>query len=80
MVIEMRDILLSIGLALAMAVAASASAGAADLSRAGLEEAFSPSGTIVEQRKDVDEIARPEPPSGPATPVPYCSPGSPICP
>jgi hypothetical protein len=35
---------------------------------------------ILQQRKDVDEVSRPQPPSGPATPVPYCSPGSPICP
>ena len=43
------------------------------------------SGTLLagghwQQRKDVDEVSKPQPPSGPATPVPYCSPGSPICP
>jgi hypothetical protein len=31
-------------------------------------------------RIDVDEVTRPEPPRGPATPIPFCSPGSPICP
>jgi len=35
---------------------------------------------ILQQRKDVDEVSRPQPPSGPATPVPFCSPGQPICP
>jgi len=35
---------------------------------------------VFQQRKDVDEVARPQPPSGPATPIPFCSPGSPICP
>ena len=38
------------------------------------------SAEILQQRKDVDEVSRPQPPSGPATPVPFCSPGSPICP
>jgi hypothetical protein len=33
-----------------------------------------------EGRKDVREVTLPPPPTGPATPVPYCSPGSPICP
>ncbi len=32
-----------------------------------------------EQRKDVDEVLLPPPPRGPATPIPFCSPGS-ICP
>ena len=36
--------------------------------------------TVFEQRKDVEEIAVPQPPSGPATPIPFCSPGAPICP
>lgn len=35
---------------------------------------------LLQQRKDVDEVSRPQPPSGPATPIPFCSPGSPICP
>jgi hypothetical protein len=52
--------------------------------------AFAESGTVLrasailgatfEQRRDVDEVSRPPPPSGPATPVPYCSPSAPICP
>jgi len=33
-----------------------------------------------EERKDVLEVSTPEPPTGPATPIPYCSPGAPICP
>jgi hypothetical protein len=35
---------------------------------------------VFQQRKDVEEIAIPQPPSGPATPIPFCSPGSPVCP
>jgi hypothetical protein len=33
-----------------------------------------------DSRKDVRETSRPLPPSGPATPVPYCGPSSPQCP
>jgi hypothetical protein len=29
---------------------------------------------------EVREVTLPPPPTGPATPIPYCSPGSPICP
>ena len=35
---------------------------------------------VFQQRKDVEEVAIPQPPSGPATPIPFCSPGSPVCP
>jgi hypothetical protein len=35
---------------------------------------------LVQVRKDVVEGSIPPPPSGPATPIPYCSPSSPICP
>jgi len=38
------------------------------------------SAPVFQQRKDIDEVSRPLPPYGPATPVPFCSPGSPICP
>lgn len=31
-------------------------------------------------RKDVREVTMPPPPSGPATPVPYCGPSAPVCP
>jgi hypothetical protein len=37
-------------------------------------------GSVVSQRKDVQEVSLPPPPSGPATPVPYCTPAQPICP
>ena len=33
-----------------------------------------------EGRKDVREVSIPLPPSGPATPVPYCGPSAPVCP
>jgi hypothetical protein len=38
------------------------------------------SGTTNEGRKDVREVTLPPPPTGPATPIPFCSPGSPVCP
>jgi hypothetical protein len=37
-------------------------------------------GSVVAQRKDVQEVSLPQPPSGPATPVPFCTPAQPICP
>ena len=37
-------------------------------------------GSVVAQRKDVQEVSMPHPPSGPATPVPFCTPAQPICP
>ena len=33
-----------------------------------------------EGRQDVREATLPSPPTGPATPVPYCGPSSPTCP
>ena len=68
-----------IGLALAIGVSASSGAWAGSNLGRSLQASIT-AGEIVEQRKDVDEVTRPQPPSGPATPVPYCSPGSPICP
>lgn len=38
------------------------------------------SADILFQRQDVREVSLPPPPSGPATPVPFCSPAQPICP
>jgi hypothetical protein len=76
---EMRRILAA-G-AFAAAIAASSSAGMASLMGRTQDFAVSVASTqILQQRKDVDEVSRPQPPSGPATPVPFCSPGQPICP
>ena len=77
-----------IGLALLLGVAAPAFAqNADDADDSPLTEEFiliSPDwwlpGGDNEGRKDVREVTLPPPPTGPATPVPYCSPGSPICP
>ena len=33
-----------------------------------------------DSRKDAEENTIPLPPSGPATPIPYCGPSDPICP
>ncbi len=37
-------------------------------------------GDLYSQRQDVQDVLVPPPPNGPATPIPFCSPGSPICP
>jgi hypothetical protein len=58
------------GLAILMALGTSSAALAGGASLGSTE--------IVQQRKDVDEVARPLPPSGPANR--FCSPGQPICP
>lgn len=67
------------GCSVALAVAGSATLGwassPADMSGPG---GWAETGTIIQQRKDVDEVSRPQPPSGPASV--YCSPGAPICP
>jgi len=34
---------------------------------------------VFQQRKDVDEVSRPLPPSGPITPSPFCNPASVLC-
>jgi hypothetical protein len=69
---------LGAGLAIMTAFAAPSVAWSADVD--GLRDFAVLSSDVVQQRKDVDEGLRPLPPSGPATPLPYCSPGSPICP
>jgi hypothetical protein len=74
---EMRRIL-AVG-AFVVVVAASPSAGMAFDPAHDLAVAVV-SAQILQQRKDVDEVSRPQPPNGPATPVPFCSPGQPICP
>jgi hypothetical protein len=61
------------GLAILMALGTSSAALAS-----GASLGFALSTEIVQQRKDVDEVARPLPPSGPANR--FCSPGQPICP
>ena len=33
-----------------------------------------------DQRTDVEEVLLPPPPTGPASPIPFCSPSAPICP
>ena len=62
-------------------MAAAPTAGlAADAGIADALSAWPESARVVLQRKDVDEVSRPQPQSGPATPVPFCGPGDPICP
>jgi hypothetical protein len=40
---------------------------------------WSPAAPTTQGRKDVLEVATPPPPQGPATPMPFCSPGQPFC-
>ena len=75
---EMRQILAAGAFATLMAASPSGMAQAAE--SAGEFAVAAVSSQILQQRKDVDEVSRPQPPSGPATPVPFCSPGQPICP
>ena len=65
---------------LSLFIAAPSVAWASDNKRVVAVVAQSIGAQIFEQRKDVDEVSRPQPASGPATPVPFCSPGQPICP
>jgi hypothetical protein len=74
----MRKALSQLGAALFFVAAAGAgypaSAGFADQENSG-------GGTpIVQLRQDVEEVSMPPPPSGPATPSPFCTPSLPICP
>jgi hypothetical protein len=74
----MKQALIRAGLTLSMALASSAGwAAAPDLT--AKQQQWAISGDIVQQRKDVDEISRPPPPTGPATTT-LCSPSSPVCP
>jgi hypothetical protein len=78
MEVTMRRAIATVGAAI-IVLAGSAAGWAGD----GAVEALKASpyaAMIVEQRKDVEEVSLPPPPSGPATPVPYCTPASPICP
>lgn len=38
------------------------------------------SGDVQPGRRDVREVTMSPPPSGPATPVPFCAPSAPVCP
>ncbi len=66
--------------ALALLAQAMFSVGVAAIRSDGGFAAETLAGQVFEQRKDVDEVSRPLPPSGPATPVPFCGPSAPICP
>jgi hypothetical protein len=63
-------------LALLLAVPGAATSGEA----ASLQIMQPIAAPIVQQRIDVEEVSKPQPPSGPATPHPFCTPGDPICP
>ena len=72
----MRQALAGFGLALAIvSVPASGWAGDFDPIQAAITAA-----DLFSQRQDVQDVLVPPPPNGPATPIPFCSPGSPVCP
>lgn len=85
----MTEALKRIGLVLLLAMGASAAFAQEDGEEAddtllGEELILFPDlwlpGPGTEGRKDVRAVTMPPPPSGPATPVPYCGPSSPVCP
>jgi hypothetical protein len=43
-------------------------------------KSWASAGSVVQQRIDTEEVTLPPPPTGPATPIPFCSPGTPLCP
>jgi len=72
----MRQALAGFGLALAIvSVPVSGWAGDFDPIQAAITAA-----DLFSQRQDVQDVLVPPPPNGPATPIPFCSPGSPVCP
>jgi hypothetical protein len=79
MEVTMRRSVATVGAAVAVFLVGSATGWAGDGALDGMKT-WPAAGTILEQRKDVQEVALPSPPSGPATPVPYCTPAQPICP
>jgi hypothetical protein len=75
----MNQGLIRAGLALSLMLASTAVwATAPDLAASQQEWAIS--GDVYQQRKDVDEVSRPSPPSGPTSQTIICSPSTPGCP
>ncbi len=70
----MSRILLKAGMA--MLIASACAAPALSVEQRGVPLADG----VVQQRIDTEEVTIPPPPTGPSTPVPFCSPSSPICP
>jgi hypothetical protein len=79
MEVTMRRTVATVGVTAAIILAGSAEGWAGDRALEVLK-ASSISGLVFEQRRDVEEVSLPPPPSGPATPVPFCTPAQPICP
>jgi hypothetical protein len=75
----MRPRFLTVSAALTAALAGATPGWAGGEGREGTLDRTA-SGLIFEQRQDVEEVALPQAPSGPATPTPYCTPAQPTCP
>ena len=74
----MRHALIRAGLAISVALAVSTAwASAPDL--AAKLRASATSGDIVQQRKDVEQVTRSPPPSGPSSQTTVCNPSLPDC-
>ncbi len=76
----MRRAVMFAGLALAVSLAAPSVVSASDEALTDGLRAWPSAGSLISQRKDVEEVSLPPPPSGPATPVPYCTPAQTVCP
>ena len=75
----MKQGLLRAGLTLSLTLASTSVWATAPHLNAKQQE-WAISGDVVQQRKDVDEVSRPPPPSGPTSQTIVCSPSVPDCP
>ena len=76
----MIKVLAPTGLALAVAAVSCGVSLAAAVAPGEIVKGWAISEPVLQQRIDTEEVALPPQPTGPATPIPFCSPSSPICP
>jgi len=76
----MQRALIRTSIALLAMLAAASIAVADDAKEGSALDIWIGDGDTSDSRKDVDQVTRPLPPSGPATPVPYCGPSAIECP
>lgn len=74
----MRKALSQLGAALLFAAAAGAGHPAS--AEIGNQANAMDAALMLQVRQDVEEVSMPPPPTGPATPSPFCTPSLPICP
>ena len=76
----MRGAIAAAGLGLALLLAGLSGAKADDPKPHSALDMWIDDGDSSDSRKDVDEVSRALPPTGPSTPVPYCGPSALECP